>query len=95
MHNYSTVVVTSCIYTTVAKLCQIIPEKLYKDQVLPNVNKGRKPLWNPKAFGIHLTVLRILEFRGIWLESIALCSAAYQENTNHTKYWLFCTTWKF
>ena len=49
MHNYSTVVVTLCIYTTVVKLCQIIPEKLYKDQVLPNVNKERKAVVEPQS----------------------------------------------
>ena len=42
MHNYSMVVRTSCVYTTVVKLCQIIPEKLGKGQVLRNVNKGER-----------------------------------------------------
>ena len=31
----------SCIYTTVVNLCQIIPEKLEKGQVLSNPNKKR------------------------------------------------------
>ena len=42
MHNYCMIVGTSCVYTTVVKLCQIIPEKLEKGQVLRNVNKGER-----------------------------------------------------